>query len=216
MRERTGTVPNREMLFIGITGGIGAGKSTVIAYIASHYPARILSADEIAKELCLPGGDCYEALRETFFEDSYWNADGTMNRETFTLEVFSHEEKRNQLNAIVHPAVKRYIIKEFEKEKQTGAAAFLILEAALLVEEHYDEICDELWYVYASEETRRERLIRTRGYSREKAEQIMRSQLPENRFRHVCERVIDNDGTEEEMAASIRKVFDEVSKTPSR
>lgn len=206
-------MPNRGMLFIGITGGIGAGKTTVIEYIASHYPARILSADEIAKGLCRPGGACHEALRTSFSDASYWNEDGSMNRKTFTAEVFSDEEKRNRLNAIVHPAVKRYIIKEFEKEKQTGTAAYLILEAALLVEEHYDEICDELWYVYASEETRRERLMRTRGYTREKADQIMKSQLPENRFRHVCERVIDNDGSEEAMIASIRRVFDEVGRS---
>lgn len=212
MKGRTGTVPNKNLLFVGITGGIGAGKTTVIEYIAAHYPARILSADEIAKNLCRPDGECYEALRETFSDASYWNANGTMSRETFTAEVFSDEEKRNRLNAIVHPAVKRYIIKEFEKEKQTGEHDYLILEAALLIEDHYDEICDELWYVYASEETRRERLIRTRGYSKEKADQIMQSQLPENRFRHVCERVIDNDGTEEEMIASIRKVFDEVAR----
>ena len=215
MKERTGTVPNKNLLFVGITGGIGAGKTTVIEYIKAHYPARILSADEIAKDFCKPGGECYDDLRRAFSDTSYWNADGTMNRETFTAEVFSDEEKRNRLNAIVHPAVNRYIIKEFEKEKQTGEHDYLILEAALLIEAHYDEICDELWYVYASEDTRRERLMRTRGYSKEKTDQIMKSQLPENRFHHVCERVIDNNGSEEEMIASIRKVFDEVNKPPA-
>ena len=212
MKERTGIVPNKNLLFVGITGGIGAGKTTVIEYIEAHYPARILSADEIAKDLLKPGGACYDDMRKAFPDASYWNADGTMNRETFTAVVFSDEEKRNRMNAIVHPAVKRYIIKEFEKEKQTGEHDYLILEAALLIEDHYDEICDELWYVYASEETRRERLIRTRGYSKEKADRIMQSQLPENRFRHVCERVIDNNGSEEEMIASIRKVFDAVTR----
>lgn len=203
-------MPNKKLLFIGITGGVGAGKSTVLQYIASHYPARILSADEIGRELCQPQGACYAALREAFSSPSFWNADGTMNRETFTAQVFSDEGERNRLNAIVHPAVKRYIIKEFEKEKQTGEHDYLILEAALLIEDHYDEICDELWYVYASEETRRERLMRTRGYTREKTDQVMKSQLPENRFRHVCERVIDNNGSMEEMIASIRRVFDEI------
>ena len=208
MKGRIGTVPNKRLLFIGITGGVGAGKSTVLEYIASHYSARILSADEIGRDLCLPGGACHDALREAFPDASLWNPDGIMNREAFTAQVFSDDGERNRLNAIVHPAVKRYIIKEFEKEKQIGEVDFLILEAALLIEDHYDEICDELWYVYASEETRRERLIRTRGYSKEKTDQIMKSQLPENRFRHVCERVIDNNGSEEEMIASIRKIFD--------
>ena len=69
----------------------------------------------------------------------------------------------------------------------------LILEAALLIEEHYDEICDELWYIYTSEENRRERLKLNRGYSDEKIDNIFASQLPESTYREVCKAEIDNN-----------------------
>ena len=199
-------MPNR-LLFIGITGGVGAGKTTVLNYIRENYNARVLSGDEIARELCAPGHDVYDAIRQAFPDGALWNADGLMDRSAFAALVFSDEEKRKQLNQLVHPAVKRYIINEFENEKRAGSADYLILEAALLIEEHYDEICDELWYVYASEATRRERLLASRGYPEEKIDQIFASQLPENVYRHYCEAVIDNDGTEEAMRASVDRVF---------
>lgn len=199
-------MPSR-MLFIGITGGVGAGKTTVMNYIGEHYNARILFADEIARELCMPGHGCYEELRTAFPDPLFWNPDGTMHREAFAKAVFSDEAQRNVLNRLVHPAVKRYIINEFEKEKRAGRYAFLMLEAALLIEEHYDEICDELWYIYASEETRRQRLSESRGYTPERIRQIFASQLPENVYRHYCEAVIDNDGSRERMAASLERAF---------
>lgn len=199
-------MPNR-MYFIGITGGIGAGKTTILELIKKHYNARILSGDDIARDLSSPGHDCYEEIRKAFPEERFWKSDGTMDREAFAAEVFSDEERRNLLNQLVHPAVKRYIINEFENEKRAGKYDYLILEAALLIEEHYDEICDELWYVYASEETRKKRLSESRGYSEEKIHQIFQSQLPESAYRHVCEVVIDNNGTAEEAEISLKKAF---------
>jgi dephospho-CoA kinase len=115
-----------------------------------------------------------------------------MNREAFTAKVFSDEGERNRLNAIVHPAVKRYIIKEFEKEKQTGEHDYLILEAALLIEDHYDEICDEIWYVYADEHARRRRLKQSRGYSDDKITGMLANQRSDLSFRENCTVTIDN------------------------
>ena len=81
--------------------------------------------------------------------------------------LFSDEEKRLALNNIVHPAVKQYVIDEMNRERAAQKNKVLILEAALLIEEHYDEICDELWYFYTSVKNRRDRLMLNRGYSDE-------------------------------------------------
>ena len=112
--------------------------------------------------------------------------------------IFSDGNRRARMNGIVHPAVKAYVIAEAERERQEGTLALLVLEAALLIEEHYDEICDELWYIYTTEENRRARLKASRGYSDAHVDRIFASQLSEEEYRRHCRVVIDNNGTLEE------------------
>ncbi len=182
------------MKFIGLTGGVGAGKTTVLKALAQMAQVRVLIADEIAHELMEPGNSCYRSLHEIFSMEDIWRSDGCIDRAALAKLLFSDEKKREQLNAIVHPAVKQFIINEVERERAIGERELVILEAALLIEEHYDAICDELWYVFASKETRERRLIEQRGYSKEKVEQIFAAQLSEEEYRAHCARVIDNDG----------------------
>ena len=112
------------------------------------------------------------------------------------------------LNNVVHPAVKDYVIQQFEAEKNKGKLQILVIEAALLIEEHYDEICDELWYIYTDEKNRRLRLKESRGYSDEKIDNILASQLSEVEYRAHCSVVIDNNGditkTYEQIEAQLR------------
>jgi len=182
------------MKFIGLTGGVGAGKTTVLKAIGQKYHVRILIADEIAHGQMRPGTDCYRRLREAFGDCDIWCDGGEINRAALAQMLFSDEEMRRKLNGIVHPAVKAYILGEVEKERQAGNYDYVILEAALLIEEHYDTLCDELWYVYASEETRKKRLMADRGYTEQKVEQIFAAQLPDETYRKYCSVVIDNDG----------------------
>ena len=93
--------------------------------------------------------------------------DGTLNREEIARKVFEDKELMKKLNQIVHPVVKDYIKNAIQREKENETDIFVV-EAALLIEDKYDEICDELWYIYADEETRTERLMQNRGYSRER------------------------------------------------
>ena len=123
--------------------------------------------------------------------------------------IFSDENKRAGMNGIVHPAVKAYVIAEAKRERQEGTLALLVLEAALLIEEHYDEICDELWYIYTREDIRRERLMASRGYSTEKVDRIFASQLTEKVYREHCRVVIDNNGSVEETFAQIDRALSE-------
>jgi len=103
----------------------------------------------------------------------------------------------------VHPAVKEYVKQQLLEERRQGQLQLLVLEAALLIEEHYDEICDELWYIYTREEIREARLMESRGYSREKVQQIFSSQLKEAEYRKHCSVVIDNNEGLEEMQRQI-------------
>ena len=193
------------MKFIGITGGVGAGKSEILSYLGKKTGVRVMLADEIAHELMEAGTDCYKSLRQTFNDEDIWNSDGSFNREKLAKVIFSDKIKRNIMNSIVHPAVKEYVIRQQEYEKERGELSLLVLEAALLIEEHYDKICDELWYIYTSEENRRDRLKASRGYSDEKIDNIFKSQLSEEEYRKYCAVVIDNNG-------SVEAAFEQIDK----
>ena len=193
------------MKFIGITGGVGAGKSEILSYLGKKTGVRVMLADEIAHELMEAGTDCYKCLRQTFNDEDIWNSDGSFNREKLAKVIFSDKLKRDIMNSIVHPAVKEYVIRQQKYEKERGELSLLVLEAALLIEEHYDKICDELWYIYTSEENRRDRLKASRGYSDEKIDNIFKSQLSEEEYRKYCAVVIDNNG-------SVEAAFEQIAK----
>lgn len=180
------------MKIIGITGGVGSGKSRVLSYMDEKYQATICQADHVAWEIQKPGQDCYQKIVDEF-GTSVLNEDKTINRKALGQIVFHNEARLHVLNAIMHPAVKEAIKNVIIEEKQKGTKLF-VLEAALLIEEHYDEICDELWYIYTDEQIRRYRLKESRQYSDEKIDAIMRTQLPEEIFREKCQRVIENSG----------------------
>lgn len=213
------------MKFIGITGGVGAGKSAILAYLAQMPDTKVLLADEIAHRLMEPGTDCYHEIVNRFSGEDIFSSpvfkeeDKIVSKAELLVAhkiernesknrpfdngklaqvIFSDKKKREAMNAIVHPAVKDYVKKFYRKEVKRGKLEFLVLEAALLIEDHYDEICDEIWYVYTSEDIRRKRLIESRGYSDEKINNIFKSQLSEQEFRENATVVIDNNGTPEE------------------
>lgn len=191
------------MKFIGITGGVGAGKSAILDYLKNKPDTKVMLADEIAHELMVPGTQCYDRLKAEFGTEDIYQKDGFFDRIKLAQVIFSDDEKRKKLNGIVHPAVRKYVIGQAAYERKEGKIKLLVLEAALLIEEHYDEICDELWYIYTSEENRRIRLKKQRNYSDEKIDEIFKSQLTDEKFRKACCVVIDNNGTIEAAAAQI-------------
>lgn len=188
--------------FIGITGGIGAGKTEILNYIGKHYKCEIYLADSIAHEVKEPGTDCYRELVALLGED-ITGPDGRIDKSRMAGKIFSDGELLERVNGIIHPAVKRYLLEHLEKARQEGTAELFFVEAALLIECGYGALADEMWYVYADEETRRRRLRQSRGYSGERIDGIMSSQLSEERFRENCDFVIDNSGTPAESFAQI-------------
>lgn len=185
------------MRTIGITGGIGAGKSLVLHYIQEHYPARIYKADEIANYLKEPGQSCYRPIVGLLGEQVL-SGNGTIDKNKMAELIFTNPGLLEQVNAIIHPAVKSFVITRIEEEKNKKEKTFFILEAALLIEEGYDEIMDELWYIRAGEKSRSSRLQLSRQYSGEKIQNIMRHQLRDEEFIKCCKVVIDNNGSPED------------------
>ena len=194
------------MKIIGITGGVGAGKSKVLSYIGEHYPCRIIRADEAAHLLYERGQACYNALVELLGERILCD-DGAIDKAKMAELIFGDESLLSGVNAIVHPAVKNYIIEQIAYERARNEADYFFIEAALLIEDHYDEIVDELWYIYSDEAVRKERLYRHRGYSEKKATDIMEGQLSEEAFRNHCQRVIINNGDLEETYQQIDAIM---------
>ncbi len=179
------------MKVIGITGGVGCGKSTVLKYIKDNYNVKVIYADDVAKELMSKDNIAYQRIVEIFGDDIL-QSDLEIDRKKLSLVVFNNPNKLSVLNSIVHPLVKKYIIEDIVKEKCLERYDYVFVEAALLIEDHYDIICDELWYVYADINSRIERLADSRGYSVEKTQSIMRNQLSEEEFKRHCHKVIDN------------------------
>lgn len=180
------------MKVIGITGGVGSGKSRVLSYMEEAYNAFICQADHVAWELQKPGQRCYLQIVEHFGREILHD-DDTIDRKKLGQIVFNDNKELLLLNGIMHPAVKAAIVEQIqiEREKQTE---YFVLEAALLLEDGYKQICDEIWYIYTDEKTRRLRLKESREYSDEKIDAIMASQLGEDIFRKECQILIDNSG----------------------
>lgn len=179
------------MRIIGVTGGVGSGKSAVLNYIEEHFDSRIVKADEVGHMLMMPGRECYEPVIELFGE---WvvKEDGSLNRSMIGDIVFDSPAMLKKLDDIIHPAVKKYILREIEKSKKEDTKFFFI-EAAILLEEKYDEICDEVWYIYCEKEVRIERLRHARGYSDEKIRKLMANQLSDDEFEARCDFQLYND-----------------------
>ena len=194
------------MQIIGITGGIGAGKSQVLQYIKEHYNCRIILADDVGNEVKLPGKICYNELVELLGNDIL-DKEGFIQKEKMAAKIFSDKELLEKVNAIIHPAVMDFILTEIQKEKKDEQYDFFFIEAALLIECGYASHVDEMWYVYASEEVRRQRLRDNRHYSDEKITNIIKGQLGEEEFRKHCHIIIDNSRDLEDTQRQIDKIL---------
>lgn len=179
---------------IGVTGGVGAGKSTVLNYLRDTYGAHIILADLVGHEVMEPGEEAYDRIVEQFGQEIV-GEDAHIDRKKLGSIVFADQEKLQILNGIVHPAVKKEILRRMEQVQKNGEDC-VVVEAALFLEENYDAFCDETWYIYTNEELRRERLKASRGYSDERINQILATQKRHEEFLERCQFVIDNNGTE--------------------
>lgn len=195
------------MKVIGITGGVGAGKSTVLGYIETHYKAKILYADTMAKELQQKGRPLYEPVLELLGRDVL-GPDEEIDKAKMAKKIYENPILLQQINDLIHPAVVKAITDEIAAMRKCPKVDYFFIEAALLIENGFDKICDELWYIFAKDEVRIKRLMESRGYSAEKCKQIMASQLDEASFRKACKVVIENSGVQSDTWRQIDAILE--------
>ncbi|MDO5135478.1 MAG: dephospho-CoA kinase [Eubacteriales bacterium] len=193
---------------IGITGGVGAGKSTVLSYLEKEWGAFVLQADQVGHLVMEPGGECYDPVIRLFGKEIIKN-DKTIDRSMVSDVVFSRPELLDRLNGLIHPAVKRYILCAMEEQEKKGCP-LLVVEAALLLEEHYQDFLDEVWYVHTEEPIRIRRLMESRGYSREKAESIIRNQASVDFYMAHGDFVVENNG---DLAGTCQRIRERLLET---
>lgn len=184
------------MTTLGVTGGIGSGKTTVCRFL-EEQSAKVFYADLEAKRLMADDPEVRAEIEAAFGADSY-TTDGALNREYLAEQVFGDEEKLERLNAIVHPRV----FEAFEAAKERARdedVPLLVHEAALIFEAGGDEHVDAVAVVDAPEETRIARVVERDDVTASQVRARMGHQLPPEELRRRADYVIDNDGTLEDL-----------------
>lgn len=188
---------------IGITGGVGAGKSQVLEILKEDYGANIILSDQVAKDLMEPGREGYERV-VAYLGNEILDEKKRINRPRMAEIIFTQEEKRLEVNRLTHPLVWREVLRKIED----SSSAIQAVETALPGKQFRD-ICHEIWYVYTSEENRARRLASSRGYDAKRTAQMMENQASEKEFRSISTGVIDNNGSLEETRAQIARLLSE-------
>ncbi|MCR4845803.1 MAG: dephospho-CoA kinase [Eubacterium sp.] len=194
------------MKVIGITGGIGSGKSRVLDILSDRYSAYVVEADKVAKKLMLPGNEVYNKVVRCFGRDILSADNHEIDAKKLGSLVMNDTASLEKLNSIVHPAVKEYILRDIKAQRDNGVD-YYIIEAALLIQDNYTEICDEIWAVITDKETRISRLMSDRGYSRKKAEDFIKNQPDELFYKNGSNRIIMNNGTIFDLIKSVDDLF---------
>lgn len=181
---------NRTFSVIGITGGAGCGKTTVIRQLEDCLPARFLHCDEIGHELMQPGKATYLALVQEYGDGIL--EQGRISRERLAKIAYATEEAYARLNAITHPRIRTEVKRRLQQLSEQQFDGIVFLEAALLLESGFYLLCDEVWYVHAPMADRIRRLKEDRDYSEEKIAAVLKRQLSEQEFEKRCDFVIEN------------------------
>ena len=190
------------MLVIGITGGVGAGKSMCLQTLKEHCNCKILLADDVGNMVKEPGQKCYTQIVDLLGDDILQD-NKCIDKTKMAERIFADHHLLNQVNEIIHPAVEEFILKDIVKEREKAQIDVFFLEAALLIEAGYVPYLDELWYIYTEKSVRIKRLKESRLYSDEKIEQIMNKQLSDEEFRKHADFVLDNSHNFETTFAQI-------------
>ncbi|WP_030745975.1 dephospho-CoA kinase [Streptomyces griseus] len=195
------------MLKVGLTGGIGAGKSEVSRLLVS-YGAVLIDADRIAREVVEPGTPGLAAVVAAF-GDGVLTGDGTLDRPKLGSVVFADPERLAALNAIVHPLVGA---RSAELESAAGPGDVVVHDVPLLTENGLAPLYDLVVVVDASPATQLDRLVRLRGMTEQEAKARMAAQATRAARLEIADLVIDNDGPLEALEPQVRKVWEELER----
>ncbi len=198
------------MLTIGLTGGIGSGKSTV-AQILGEFGAPILDADKIAHATYAPGGPAYDAVVAAFGAGIV-APDRTIDRRKLGSVVFGNPGELGKLTSIVWPATFESIRRNVGELRARGARMPIVVEAAILIEAKWQPLFDEIWLVRASREQVVARIERQRGLKPAETETRIRAQLPDEQRAKHSSLVIENNGSLDELRDLLKSVWSDALK----
>ena len=192
------------MKIIGLTGGIGSGKSTA-AKILAEFGAKVIDADKVAHEVFNPGTEGLQVVVETFGE-GVLNSNGEIDRKKLGEIVFRDPTALSTLNEIIHPRAYELTKSRLEEFRKQGVEV-VILEVILLVEAGWDHLVDEIWVTVSTEDTVVKRLQESRGLTKEEILARIHAQTPnENRIKHA-DVIIKNDRSYEELKKKLSELW---------
>ncbi len=193
-------------LTIGLTGGIGSGKSTA-AKILAELAAPVIDADKVGHAIYAPGGPAYQDLIEAFGE-GILAPDRTIDRRKLGPIVFADPAALKRLNSIVHPKMFVRMREMVAEMRRGGEARPIVIEAAILIEANWHPLFDEIWLVVAPRERVIERLERDRGLKPAQTEARIRAQLSDDERRKHATTVVTNDGTIEDLRTKVAQLWE--------
>ena len=185
---------------IGLTGGIGSGKSTVAGMLAA-LGAHVIDADRVGHEVYRPGTEGFRRVVEAFGREVV-AADGTIDRQRLGARVFADPAALARLNALVHPLIGDEIRRRMQAARADDRARAIVVEAAIMLEAGW-RFFDQIWVVVVERETAIARVTASRGLSREEVERRIDAQMSNAERRRVATEVIENDGTLAELRARV-------------
>jgi len=192
------------MKIIGLTGGIGSGKSTVSQFLA-ELGATIIDADKIGHETFKPETEAWREVVSAFGQQIV-AANGTIDRKKLGTIVFSNPEARARLNQIMHPRIYEVVRAQLAEFQRQGVSV-VVLEAPLLVEAGWTSLVDEVWVTTAAEDTVLKRLRERTGLSEAESQARIRAQLPAGKRIREADVVIDTDCDLDELKAKIGELW---------
>jgi dephospho-CoA kinase len=196
------------MLRIGLTGGIGSGKTTVADFF-SELGIEIIDADEIVHKLSRPGNASFDAILHHFGK-SILTADGSINRQALGRKVFNNTAERKILEGILHPAVRLSMHQAVEHVR----SAYCILVIPLLVETGFNDLVDRILVITADSNKRKDWIKQRSGLDNEQIEAIMSAQASEEDRRKVADDIIANTGSLESLRLQVEKLDQEYRTMP--
>ncbi|WMJ88411.1 dephospho-CoA kinase [Anaerocolumna sp. MB42-C2] len=194
------------MKVIGITGGVGSGKSLIAEIMKEHYHAYLINTDQIAHALMEKGKVCYNLI-VNYFGEGILNSSGDINRIALGSIVYQTPEKLLILNSFTHPYVMAHVKKLIE-EKREEDENLICVETALPLQAGLKDFCDAIWYVFAPEDIRRDRLKQSRNYDEQKIDQIFKNQISDSEYRNNSTQVIINDCSREKILEQIEVLLE--------
>ena len=195
------------MKLIGLTGGIGSGKSTVAQLLVRHG-WELVDADQIARDIVEPGQPALTELAQAFGEDIL-QEDGSLDRRLLASRAFSSREKTAVLNSITHPRINEETQARFDAARQAGAD-FVVYDMPLLVDKGLHKDMDATIVVDVDAEQRVRRLVAYRGLDEEDARRRIAAQIPDDVRRAVADFIIDNNGPREALGEQVEGVVEKL------